>query len=171
MWYAASTLLLVSNVRRVLARAFENACRRSSTLRHCEERQRRSNPCRFKGCYGLLRAVRNDDGRRQTRQIDPTGKSAKTCPALARKIFHLTRRANQRYDSARLTRQEGRVAIVTNAWWDAVDADVTTDERDDRGRRSRVVLAPRCWRQVLRNHSVKRRWQESRSPGRARSKP
>jgi hypothetical protein len=47
---------------------------------------------------------------------------------------------------------EGRVAIVTNARWDAVDAKATTDERGRRGRRSRVVLAPRCWRQVLRNY-------------------
>jgi hypothetical protein len=30
---------------------------------------------------------------------------------------------------ARLTRCEGRIAIVTNARWDAVDAGVTTDER------------------------------------------
>jgi hypothetical protein len=32
-------------------------------------------------------------------------------------------------ESARLTRYEGRVAIVTNARWDAVDADCATDER------------------------------------------
>src|SRR4029077_12095140 len=30
------------------------------------------------------------------------------CPALPPKIFRLTRRANQRYDSAHLTRSEGR---------------------------------------------------------------
>jgi hypothetical protein len=36
------------------------------------------------------------------------------------------RRANQRYQFARLTRQEGRLAIVTNVRWDAVDADVPT---------------------------------------------
>jgi hypothetical protein len=58
------------------------------------------------------------------RQINPTGKSAKTCPVVLRKIFRLTRRANQRYQLARLTRQEGRLAIVTNVRWDAVDADV-----------------------------------------------
>jgi hypothetical protein len=32
--------------------------------------------------------------------------------------------------------------------WDAVDADGAKDERAIRGRRSRVVLTPRCWRQV-----------------------
>ena len=43
---------------------------------------------------------------------------------MSQKIFHLSRRANQRYNLARLTRQEGRLAIVTNVRWDAVDADV-----------------------------------------------
>jgi hypothetical protein len=31
------------------------------------------------------------------RQINPTGKSPKTCPAVRAKIFRLTRRANRRY--------------------------------------------------------------------------
>jgi hypothetical protein len=62
-------------------------------------------------CFALL-AMTN--WRFQMRPIDPTGKSTKSCPALAQKIFLLTRRANQRYQLARLTRQEGRIAIVTN---------------------------------------------------------
>ena len=44
--------------------------------------------------------------------------------------------------------QEGRIAIVTNVGWDAVDAGSATDERVVCGRRSRVVLAPRSRRQV-----------------------
>jgi len=40
------------------------------------------------------------------------------------KIFRFRRRANQRHELARLTRQEGRIMIVTNVQWDAVDADV-----------------------------------------------
>jgi hypothetical protein len=32
--------------------------------------------------------------------------------------------------SPRVSPNEGRLAIVTNVRWDAVDADVTTDERD-----------------------------------------
>ena len=55
---------------------------------------------------------------------------------------------------------EGRVAIVTNAAWDAVDANVPTDERHNCGRRSRVVLTPRRWRQALASLQG-RRWQES----------
>jgi hypothetical protein len=49
--------------------------------------------------YGLLRFARNDDFACALRQNNPTGKSAKTCPALRAKIFRLTRRANQRYGS------------------------------------------------------------------------
>jgi hypothetical protein len=44
------------------------------------------------------------------------------CPALPQKIFRFTRRANQWFVSARLTQEEGRLAIVTNVRWDAVDA-------------------------------------------------
>jgi hypothetical protein len=46
--------------------------------------------------YGLLRLARNDDVAKWVRHSNPTGKSAKTCPALTRKIFRLSRRANQR---------------------------------------------------------------------------
>jgi hypothetical protein len=57
------------------------------------------------------------------KKIQPDGQINKSCPSLRAKIFRLTRRANQRYQFARLTRQEGRLAIVTNVRWDAVDAD------------------------------------------------
>jgi hypothetical protein len=38
--------------------------------------------------------------------------------------------------------------IVTYAGWDAMDANAPHDERRARIRQSRVVLTPRCWRQV-----------------------
>ena len=63
-------------------------------------------------------------------EIRQSGQRDARCPVVARKIFRLTRRANQRYQLARLTRQEGRLAIVTNVRWDAVDARVATDEHD-----------------------------------------
>ena len=44
--------------------------------------------------------------------------------------------------------QKGRFAIVTNARRDAVDVDGSLDEWRYRGRRSRVVLTPRRWRQA-----------------------
>src|SRR6202045_973627 len=119
----------------------------------------------------------------------PTGKSAKTCPALFSKIFRLTRRANHLYKLAPSHPRRGGSRVVTNARWDAMDATASGAQwdrraglpvsdrpargrttlltafarthwaargparslaRDGRGRRSRVVLAPRCWRQVLR---------------------
>ncbi len=79
----------------------------------------------------------------------PDGQIKKTCPALSIKIFRFRRRANQWFLSARLTQEEGRCATSRNARWDAVDATATTDERGFGGRRSRVVLTPRCWRQVV----------------------
>ncbi len=44
---------------------------------------------------------------------------------------------------------EGRFAIVTDVRRDAVDVGCATDERAACGRRSRVVLTPRRWCQVL----------------------
>ncbi len=62
--------------------------------------------------------------------------------------------------------------IVTYAGWDAMDASVPHDERYARRRQSRVVLTPRCWRQVRKEQASRgRRWQTSRSPGRSRYKP
>jgi hypothetical protein len=56
----------------------------------------------------------------------------------------------------------GRLEIVTDAGQDAVDADALIDDRRCGGRRSRVVLTPRRWRQVLEKQaSWGRWWQES----------
>src|SRR5882672_12672229 len=71
---------------------------------------------------GLLRLACNDVMRFLLRPNSPTGKSPEVCPVLRAKIFRLMRRANQRHYFARLTADEGRVAIVTNVRWDAVDA-------------------------------------------------
>src|SRR5579872_5238738 len=55
------------------------------------------------------------------------------------------------------SRQEGRLAIVTNAGRDAMDASLRKRRmREERGRRSRVVLAPRRWCQV--GEMISRRW-------------
>ena len=50
-------------------------------------------------------------------------------PVLPAKIFRSPRRANQRHYFARLTADEGRIMIVTNVRWDAVDAECAKDER------------------------------------------
>jgi hypothetical protein len=53
-----------------------------------------------------------------------------------------------------------------------VDAVVRADERHYGGRRSRVVLTPRRWRQVGENYiSAGDGGNKARSPGRARRKP
>jgi hypothetical protein len=65
----------------------------------------------------------------------------------------------------------GALAIVTNARWDAVDAMAMTDEAG----LSRTAKSCGSDAAVLASsftgQPVERRWQESRSPGRARSKP
>jgi hypothetical protein len=68
---------------------------------------------------------------------------------------------------------EGRLAIVTNAGRDAVDVGCAPDERAACGRRSRVVLTPRRWRQVGddASHHAGDGGKQARSPGRARRKP
>jgi len=65
------------------------------------------------------------------RQINPTGKISLN---PLRKSAHLL---------CRLTRQEGRIAIVTNAGWDAVDAAASGVTRDGRAgwRKARERLA------------------------------
>ncbi len=71
------------------------------------------------------------------------------CPVLQRKIFRFYRIANRGYGSPIPPRHEGRIAIVTKREaGDAVDASVPKDERHICVRRSRVVPAPRRWRQV-----------------------
>jgi len=50
-------------------------------------------------------------------------------------------------------RSEGRTRRHERWVRDAMDAVATQDERRWRGRRSRVVLAPRRWRQVLEKQS------------------
>jgi len=64
---------------------------------------------------------------------------------------------------------KGRLAIVTDAERDAVDVDGALDERRQSGRRSRVVLTPRGWRQAGGVLSADDGVNKARSPGRARS--
>src|SRR6266852_2554996 len=55
----------------------------------------------------LLRFNRKRNPAALLRPINTTGKSPKVCPPLRAKIFRLTRRANQWFESARLTRTRG----------------------------------------------------------------
>ena len=68
------------------------------------------------------------------------------CPVLRAKIYFFAILPKSKQNPRRLVPLEGRIAIVTNAGRDAVDADSAFDEWRERGRRSRVVLTPRRWR-------------------------
>jgi hypothetical protein len=108
--------------------------------------------------------------------IRPDGQiSSRLCriesPALRAKIFRFRRRANHRYDSARLTRKRGgsRSSRTRGGMrW-------TRGLRKTNAGSSRTAKSCGPGAAVLAlsfaDHSVKRRWQQSRSPGRARSKP
>jgi len=61
--------------------------------------------------------------------------------------------------------------IVTIAERDAVDADAPITNSACRGRRSRVVLTPRRWRQASRRYPRGDGGKKARSPGRSRRKP
>ena len=62
-----------------------------------------------------------DSAARSSQFVEPDQSDA-TRPASSEKINRFRLRPNHRYHSARPPRQEGRIAIVTNAGWDAVDA-------------------------------------------------
>src|SRR5665647_1784065 len=74
------------------------------------------------------------------------------CDKITRRAkFRLTCRAKQEHGFGRLIRMRGGSRSSRTLRWDAVDAWLAADERKRRGRRSRVVLAPRRWRQVAWN--------------------
>ena len=66
--------------------------------------------------------------------------------------------ANQQYTGFVSSLHEGRIAIVTDVGWDAVDAGSAEDERRESVRQRRVVPTPRRWRPCT--------WETSDFPGR-----
>ena len=107
----------------------------------------------------------------QLRQNNTTGKSVKTCPAIRVKIFRLTRRPNHPHNSARLTADEGR-------WPSSRTCGEMRWTRRARRRACVKRTAKSCGPDAAvlalsseERASWGRRWQKSRSPGRARSKP
>src|SRR3984893_1569061 len=133
--------------------------------RHCEERSDEAIQLLFLRHDGLLRFPRNNGGaycfasltmtkldlrvRQTTRRANHFPIFETPCPAPREKIFRFRRRANQWFDSARLTQMRGGSRSSRTLRWDAVDAGAAADERGSSGRRSRVVLTPRRWRQAL----------------------
>jgi hypothetical protein len=91
--------------------------------------------------------------------------------SLSQKINPFPLTPNQIHISSHPTPLEGRIAIVTDAGRDAMDAGGAFDESAGCGRRSRVVLTPRRWRQVCGGNFAGDGNNKARSPGRARRKP
>src|ERR1700704_4979200 len=86
------------------------------------------------------------------RQIDPTGKSLRIyrnhVKPQNKKYFAFPEGQIRGISIAIPSRQEGRFMIATNVGRVAVDAGRADSKRRESVRRSRVVLTPRCWRQV-----------------------
>jgi hypothetical protein len=68
-----------------------------------------------------------------------TGKSPNCCPAPFAKIFPFPPDPNQIYIVSHPVPKEGRIAIVTDAGWDAVDAAASGDARGWQGGSIRPV--------------------------------
>jgi hypothetical protein len=110
-------------------------------------------------------------GRGKALLICPTGCFVIWLSSPVAKYFLLYRLVETSLEPASSHPSEGRIAIVTDAGWDAMDAGGAFDESAGGGRRSRVVLTPRRWRQVLRKCPRDDGGKKARSPGRARNKP
>ena len=91
----------------------------------------------------------------------PTDLQGAVQPPL-QKYFRFPSEPKSPYIPRRPVPLEGRFAIVTDAGRDAVDAEALLTKALICGRRSRVVLTPRRWRQVPGKQASRgRRWQES----------
>ena len=84
----------------------------------------------------------------------PSGKSitiiANRVKPQNKKYFAFPERQISGISLAIPSRSEGRVMIATNVGRGAVDAEVPKANGARRVRQRRVVLTPRCWRQVVR---------------------
>jgi hypothetical protein len=117
--------------------------------------------------------------RRRAQLICPTGCRAKNLSSHFfgfSEIFRFARTPNQIYNH-HVHPTEGRIAIVTDAGLDAMDAAASgaikyrADEWRSRVRQRRVVLTPRRWRQAGGIFPAGDGGKKARSPGRARYKP
>jgi hypothetical protein len=98
--------------------------------------------------FGLLRFARNVKMTSSGATNWHDGQITKSMSISSRKNIPLAPSGKSMTESARLTRYEGRVAIVTNARWDAVDAECARRTRMKRTAKScgpdAAVLASSC---------------------------
>jgi hypothetical protein len=92
--------------------------------------------------------ARDDDSVRRVRHNNPSGKSAKTRPAPLRKIIFFTCVPDTPQNDSILP-GKGRCARHDTRGGMRWTWSLRQTSASVRGRRSRVVLTPRCWRQVL----------------------
>ena len=106
------------------------------------------------------------------RRANHSGRRWRVCPAPFAKILPFPFDPNHPHISRHLGPHRGafRDRHGRRAR-DAVDAACQKTNDVARGRRSRVVLTPRRWRQVGGSHSADDGGKQARSPGRARNKP
>ena len=108
--------------------------------------------------------MRLGDGKNSRRATDgacgplicPSGKISRSLSSPLAKKISLRRLVEAALVIPTVPPLRGALAIVTNVGRDAVDAFDATDERIRNGRRSRVVLAPRRWREVLKKLTLLR---------------
>ena len=93
------------------------------------------------------------------------------CPVPAAKIFGYARRANHFYNLCRPVPKEGRCATSSTREGMRWTRAALETNAPACGRRSRVVLTPRRWRQVGEGNFTGDGGKRARSPGRARRKP
>jgi hypothetical protein len=103
----------------------------SSAPRHCEERSDEAIHSFFAPHDGLLRFARNDGigCRRNTPKTLPDGQITQNLSSPLAKNISLSASGKSVVSLRASHPNEGRIAIVTNARWDAVDAEAATDER------------------------------------------
>src|SRR5713226_7211078 len=98
--------------------------------------------------------ARNSDLAAAVRQNNPTGKFLRnfgnSVKPQNKKYFAFPEGQIRGTSIAIPSRSEGRFMIATNVGRVAVDAGSAENERRESVRQSRVVLTPRCWRQVAR---------------------
>src|SRR6476469_5713897 len=126
--------------------------------------------CIFARCVaGVPRKERRLSRELRSRRIDnaaalPDGQisSPRNCGVSSHSAKNISLNASGKSDALiRTSRAErGALANVINAERDAVDADAPLTNGARCGRRSRVVLTPRRWRQVCAKER-RRRWQKS----------
>jgi hypothetical protein len=94
-----------------------------------------------------------------------------TCPAPSAKIILFSFCANHFHSRAIPSCLRGVSRSSRTLVRDAVDVSGALTKAPTRGRRSRVVLTPRRWRQVGGSNSASDGGKKARSPGRARNRP